>query len=76
MLQQQLAFREEQLAHERQERERERETIAELRRQLALLDDERRTTWRQLTALLTDQREKATLPSQPPHRSWWPFSRQ
>ena len=36
MLRQQLALREEQLAHERQERERERETIAELRRQLAV----------------------------------------
>ena len=59
MLRQELEFRYEQLANERRERERERETITELRRQLTVMDEERRMTLRQLTALLTDQREKA-----------------
>lgn len=69
-----------QLEQERQERERERgqfkEQIDELRKQLADANEERRTTLRQLTALLTDQRPKpvAAEPTEPPKkRGWWRF---
>ena len=55
-----------------------------LNRRLESLDEERRTTLRQLTALLTDQREQAVI-TPPPEtpaaearktRSWWRFGKQ
>jgi septal ring factor EnvC (AmiA/AmiB activator) len=60
-----VAHKDELLAREQRERQRDHETIDELRRQLAATDEERRTTLRQLTALLTDQREKPE-----PRRRW------
>jgi hypothetical protein len=54
-----------------------------LNRRLESLDEERRTTLRQLTALLTDQREQAVI-TPPPEtpaaearktRSWWRFGK-
>src|SRR5258708_14311187 len=66
-LHREVAHKDELLAREQRERQRDHETIDELRRQLAATDEERRTTLRQLTALLTDQREK------PARRSWWRF---
>jgi hypothetical protein len=67
MLRRELEFRDEQIANERCEREREREAITELRRQMAAMDEERRATLRQLTALLTDQRAKP----EPPRTGLW-----
>lgn len=65
-----------QLATERQERDRERhaaqETIDDLRRRLDTEGEERRKVQAQLTALLTDQRPK---PKEPARRSWWHFGK-
>ena len=55
---------------ERDRRVADKDTVIdELRSQLAAADEERRTTLRQLTALLTDQRETT------PRRSWWRFGK-
>ena len=57
----------------RQERERERaqlqDRIDDLTQRLDREGEERRQAQAQLTALLTDQREKGT------GRSWWPFGK-
>ena len=71
------------LEQERQERERERQDgtrerqqlerqIDDLTRRLDSVDEERRTTLRQLTALLTDQRKSAheTAETAPVKRRW------
>jgi excisionase family DNA binding protein len=56
-------------------------TIDDLRRRLDAAEDERRTTLRQLTALLTDQRNSAAAnPGSGPtqaagRRRWWRFGR-
>jgi hypothetical protein len=58
--------------------------IDSLSRRLESVDEERRTTLRQLTAILTDQREQtviAPLPettaaAAPKARSWWRFGKQ
>jgi septal ring factor EnvC (AmiA/AmiB activator) len=70
-LRREVAHKDELLALEQRERRRDHETIDELRRQLAATDEERRTTLRQLTALLTDQREKP----EPPRRRWFSFGK-
>jgi hypothetical protein len=56
--------------------------IDSLSRRLESVDEERRTTLRQLTALLTDQREAATITAAPEapavapaKRSWWLFGK-
>jgi hypothetical protein len=68
--------------YERLLAEKDRQITA-LSDQLAAADEERRTTLRQLTAILTDQREKAII-TPPPEttpaaetktRSWWPFGK-
>ena len=63
------------LEESQQDRERERldkdRQIDSLSRRLEAADEERRTTLRQLTAILTDQRETA----QPPRRGWWRFGK-
>jgi excisionase family DNA binding protein len=55
------------------------QTIDDLRNRLNAADEERRTTLRQLTALLADQRPAATsepAPQQTPaRRSWWQFGK-
>ena len=80
MLRFEVKAKEEQLATEKVERERERgvfrETITDLRTRLDQEGEERRKAHIQLTALLTDQRtqaEKATTapPVMPPPRRGW-----
>ena len=70
-LRREIAHKDELLTIEQRERKRDQETIDDLRRQLATSDEERRTTLRQLTALLTDQRE----PKEPPRRRWFSFGK-
>lgn len=81
MMQQQL----EELRHER-ERERldKDRQIESLTRRLEAADEERRTTLRQLTAILTDQRtqtiitplpEPSPAAAQETRRSWWRFGK-
>jgi hypothetical protein len=83
MMQQQL----EELRHER-ERERldKDRQIESLTRRLEAADEERRTTLRQLTAILTDQRTQtiitpppepssAATPATTKGRSWWRFGK-
>ena len=70
-LRREIAHKEELLAVEQRERQRYQDTIDELRRMLAASDEERRTTLRQLTCLLTDQRESP----EPPRRRWFRFGR-
>jgi len=70
-LRREIAHKDELLVLEQRERQRDHETIDDLRRQLAATDEERRTTLRQLTALLTDQREK----QEPRRRSWFGFGK-
>jgi excisionase family DNA binding protein len=70
-LRREVAHKDELLLREQRERQRDHETIDALRRQLAATDEERRTTLRQLTALLTDQREKP----EPPRRRWFGFGK-
>jgi hypothetical protein len=67
-----MQHRLEELQHER-ERERidKDRQIDSLTRRLEAAEDERRTTLRQLTALLTGQRETAA----PARRSWWRFGK-
>jgi excisionase family DNA binding protein len=58
-------------------------SIDDLRNRLDAADEERRTTLRQLTAILTDQREKAIITppletvaaAAPKARSWWRFGK-
>jgi predicted RNase H-like nuclease (RuvC/YqgF family) len=73
MLRREVAAMQRQLDDFQHERERERldkdRQIDSLTRRLEAAEEERRTTLRQLTALLTDQRE------QPARRGWWPFGR-
>ena len=71
-----LVTRDEKLAALQQERDRERrqleETISDLRRRLDASEEERRKKDQQLTALLTDQREKEAQPALPaPRRGFW-----
>jgi hypothetical protein len=70
-LRREIAHKDELLVREQRERQRDHETIDDLRRQLVATDEERRTTLRQLTALLTDQREK----QEPVRRSWFGFGK-
>jgi hypothetical protein len=70
-LRREVAHKDELLVREQRERQRDQETIDELRRLLSASDEERRTTLRQLTALLTDQREK----QEPPRRRWFSFGK-
>lgn len=64
-----LAVMQERLADVRHERERERQDaraqVDDLARRLDASEEERRTTLRQLTALLADQREKPVTPAAP-----------
>jgi excisionase family DNA binding protein len=85
MLQGELEQLRERLATIDLDRDRERreasDQIADLRRRLDQSDQERRDKDRQLTALLTDQREKAAqppMPAPPPQKSgfWGLFRRQ
>jgi hypothetical protein len=73
-LQREVAMMQQRLEELRQERERERldkdRQIDSLTRRLEAADEERRTTLRQLTAILTDQREQTTAPT-PAKLRWW-----
>lgn len=73
LLRREVSLMQQRLEELQQDRERERldkdRQIDNLNRRLEAADEERRTTLRQLTALLTDQRETT------PRRSWWRFGK-
>jgi septal ring factor EnvC (AmiA/AmiB activator) len=73
VLQRGIEAQDEKIRQIEQQSERERrqlqDTIDDLRRRLDQSEEERRRTQTQLTALLTDQRQKEALPAPP--RSFW-----
>jgi len=75
MLRREIEVRDEKLRLLEQQAEREhrqlQETIHDLRQRLDQSEEERRRTQTQLTALLTDQRQKEELPPPPSPRGFW-----
>ncbi len=75
MLQREIEVRDEKIRLIEEQTERERRqlqnTIEDLRNRLDQSEEERRKSQAQLTALLTDQRQKAEAPPPPSPRGFW-----